>query len=106
MGLGVPLVRNSSVTISTANVTAAKKVSGGYKRVQLIITNTSAAAIVTLCKADDQLAVVGAGVRLPPNGAYFESSDSGFTCWQGEIQAIADAAGTIAVVEQLEPMGG
>jgi len=100
--MAIPLVRNASVTISTSNAIAAKKVQIGYKRTQLIVTNTSAAAVVTLCKADDQLAVAGAGIRLPPNGSYLESSDSGFTCWQGEVQAIADAAGTIAVVEQLE----
>ena len=105
MTLTVPIVRNSSVAVSTANAIACNKVSGGYKRTQLCITNTSAAAVVTICKGDEQLAVAGAGVRIPPNGAYFESSDSGFTCWQGEVQAIADAVGTVAVVEQLEPTG-
>jgi len=100
--MGVPLVRNASVAVGTLNAIAANKVMIGYRRTQLIITNTSTAAIVTLCKGDDQLAIAGAGIRLPPNGSYLESTDSGFQCWQGEIQAVADAAGTIAVVEQLE----
>lgn len=94
-------VRNSSVTIGTASVQACLAVMGGYKRTQLIITNTSAAAVATIAKSK-VAAVAGYGIRLPPNGSYLESSDSGFTCWQDEIQVIADAAGSVAVVEQLE----
>jgi type IV secretory pathway TrbD component len=100
-----PLCRNSSVTISTSNAIACDKVMIGYKRTQVIITNTSAAAVATVSKGS-VAAVAGAGIRLPPNASYLESSDSGFRCWQGEIQVIADAAGTVAVVEQLEPTGG
>lgn len=95
------LVRNSSVAVSTANALACEKISIGYKRTQLIITNTSAAAVITLCKGR-VVAAANAGIRLPPNGSYLESSDSNFTCWQGEVQVIADAVGSIAVVEQLE----
>jgi len=92
--------RNSSVSVSATSVQACNKVLGGYKRIQLIITNTSAAAVVTITKGSNA-AIAGAGVRLPPNGSYLESTDSAFICWQDEIQAVADAAGTIAVVETL-----
>jgi len=93
--------RSASVTIGTATAQALEKVMGGYKRVQLVITNTSAAAVATITKGVTA-AVAGSGIRLPPNGSYLESTDSGFTCWQDEIQVIADAAGTVAVVETLE----
>lgn len=93
--------RSSSVTIGASSVQAVEKISGSYKRVQLIITNTSAAAVATISKGI-AAAVAGAGIRLPPNGSYLESTDSGFQCWQDEIQVIADAAGTVAVVETIQ----
>jgi hypothetical protein len=99
--MNAPIVRNSSVVINTSNALACPRVMIGYKRTQIIITNTSAAAVATIAKGAT-VAVAGSGIRLPPNGSYLESSDSGFSCWQDEVQVIADAAGTIAVVEQLE----
>ncbi len=95
------IVRNGSVTIGATTTRACMAVMVGYKRTQLIITNTSAAAVATIVKGN-QAAVANAGIRLPPNGSYLESTDSGFMCWQGEVQVIADAAGTVAVVETLE----
>jgi len=92
--------RSGSVSVSATSTQACNRVLGGYRRIQLIITNTSAAAVVTLSKGLNA-AVASAGIRLPPNGSYLESTDSGFVCWQEEIQAVADAAGTIAVVETL-----
>lgn len=94
------LSRSGSVSVSASSVQACNKVQGGFRRMQLIITNTSAAAVVTISKGLNA-AVAGSGIRLPPNGSYLESTDSGFICWQDEIQAVADAAGTIAVVETL-----
>jgi len=97
----IPISRNASVTVSATSTQALAKVMGGYKRTQIVITNTSATAVVTIAKGL-VAAVAGSGIRLPPNGNYWESSDSGFTCWQEEVQVIADGAGTVAVVEQLE----
>ena len=101
--MGAQISRNSSVTIGATSTQAVDKVSGGYRRIQLVITNTSAAAVATISKGGTA-AVAGYGIRLPPNGSYLESTDSGFTCWQEQIQVIADAAGTVAVVETLEQM--
>ena len=95
------LSRSSSVSVSAISTQACNKVMGGYKRTQLIITNTSAAAVVTISKGSNA-AIAGAGVRLPPNGSYLESTDGGFLCWQEEVQIVADAAGTVAVVETLQ----
>jgi len=102
MGQTQPIVRNSSVSVSATSAEACNLVQGGYKRTMVVITNTSATAVVTIALGD-LAAVAGSGIRLPPNGYWWQSSDSGLTCWQGHIQAVADAAGTIAVVEQLEP---
>jgi hypothetical protein len=102
--MGPPICRNGTVTTSTASTQACNKVMNGYRRSQLIITNTSTVAVLTISKGANA-AVAGYGIRIPPNGAYFESTDSGFQCWQDEIQVVADAAGSCAVVEQLEPTG-
>jgi hypothetical protein len=68
------------------------------KRTMFVITNTDAAAVVTICKGV-AAAEADAGIRLLPSGYYFESNESGFECWQGPIQVIADAGGTVSVVE-------
>jgi hypothetical protein len=91
--------RQSSVTVGASSVQACSKVQGGFVRTQLAVTNTSATAVVTICFGM-VAAVAGAGIRLPPNGSYLESTDSAFECWQDEVQIVADAAGTVAVVER------
>lgn len=92
--------RAGSVTVSATTTQACNRVVGGYTRTQLVITNTSAAAVVTLTKGMNA-AIAGEGIRLSPGSSYLESTDSGFMCWQDEIQVVADAAGTVAVVETL-----
>jgi hypothetical protein len=98
-----PLARNDSMAVSATSDQMCNVVQGGYKRTMVIITNTSATAVVTVALGD-LAAVAGSGIRLPPNGNWWQSSDSGLTCWQGQIQAVADAAGTVGIVEQLEPL--
>jgi len=95
------LSRSGSVSVSATSTQACGKVMGGFQRMQLIITNTSATATVTISKGLNP-AVASSGIKLPPNGSYLESTDSGFICWQDEVQVVADAAGTVAVVETLK----
>jgi hypothetical protein len=102
--MGPSISRNGTVTTSTTSIQACNKVMNGYRRSQVIITNTSTTAVITISKGI-VAAVAGSGIRIPPNGAYFESTDSGFMCWQDEIQVVSDVAGSCAVVEQLEPTG-
>jgi len=92
--------RQSSVTTGTSSTQAANKVMIGWRRSQLIITNTSATAVVTIAFGT-AAAVQGAGIRIPPNGSYLESTDGSFECWQDEVQVVSDAAGTVAVVERM-----
>jgi hypothetical protein len=89
---------NRSVTTSGTSTQAVTEVTGGMKRTQLIITNTSAAAVVTIAKGDT-VAVAGVGIRLQPNSAYVEATDGGYVCWQGNVQVVSDVAGSVAVVE-------
>lgn len=91
----------SSVTIGATSVQAVPDRSGILKRTQLIITNTSAAVVATITKGN-VAAVAGTGIVLQANGTYVESTDGGYTCWQGAVQVVGSGAGTISVVESFD----
>jgi len=94
---------NSSVSTSATSTQIANAMSGNLRRVQIMLINTSAAAVITITKGN-VAAVAGSGIRLIPNAAYYESDDSGYKCWQQEFQAVSDVAGTLAVVETFEEL--
>lgn len=89
---------NISKNVSTTSSEIMHRVGGKYRRTQMIISNTSAAAVITLRKGDDA-SVSGEGIQLLPNGTYAEATDGGYECWQGAVQAIGDIAGTLGIVE-------
>lgn len=92
--------RTASTSSTSAQIlNSLTQTSGALKRVAFIVTNTSAAAVVTIA-LQDSAAVAGQGVRLQPNGVFSQSTDGGMTCWQGAVQAISDVAGSVAIVEQ------
>jgi hypothetical protein len=93
--------RNESITIGATSVQVAPTVNKSVKRSQLIITNTSAAAVATVVKGD-LVAVSGVGIILQPNGVYIEATDGGYTCYQGPIQCVGNGAGTVVIVETFE----
>lgn len=99
-------VRNTNLNVSGTSTEVMATRYGDLRRTQFLITNTSAAAVVTITKGDVTAATSGSGIVLQPLGTYFESSDSGFVCWQGAIQAVSTVAGTIGLTEVFEGMGG
>jgi hypothetical protein len=88
-------------TSSTSQQICHALTNGPLKRTQIIITNTSAAAVVTIAKSES-VAIAGAGIVLQPNGSYIEATDGGYNCYQKQVQAVSDVAGTLAVVESYE----
>lgn len=92
--------RNDSQTFSdTSSVKIADAAQGSVERTKLVMTNTSTTAKITITLSD-QAAVAGKGIVLNPSGFYAESTDSGYTCYQGIITAVSDTAGgTLAIVE-------
>lgn len=105
MGENFSDTKNTEATLSGTSSEIVKAVSSkGLRRTQLIIINTSAAAVVTLRKGSlpvisKQGIILNGGINAP----YLESTDSGFTCWQGAVQAITDGgAGTASIVETFE----
>lgn len=88
--------RNQSLAIDTASVLIAP----ARKRVELIITNTSAAAQnITLSLGVP--AVAGQGIFLLPYSVYYASNTQGFNVWEGEIFAIGSAiTGQVSIFER------
>jgi hypothetical protein len=99
--MGNQTVRNTTITTGATSVTILPLVPRGMKRTSFIVTNISALAVVTIAMGNNA-AVADQGIRLTPNSAYIQSTDSGFTCFQDQIQCISDVAGSIALVETLE----
>jgi len=89
--------RNELVAVTAASTTICLNVTGGGGRKSFLIRNlsTDATDIFTIVLGN-QPAVAGAGIVLRQYESYGESNDSGFECWQGQIQIISAAAvGTV-----------
>lgn len=87
--------RNIGVTLSGASVEIAPL---RKKRISIVIVNTGTSS-VTIAKGDIA-AVANEGIVLQPNGVYADSSETGYECWQGPIQAIGST--TLAVAETVD----
>lgn len=91
--------RNETVAVTTSSTTVALDVSASTGRKSFVIRNmsTDATDIITIVMGN-QPAVANKGVVLRQYESYGESNDSGFMCWQGQIQAISAAAvGTVQI---------
>jgi len=95
------LQRQTSASPTTSSAQIVSSVGGGIRRKAFAIINTHATSVVTIGFGDVAV-VAGAGIVLQPLQGYIESTNEGFECWQGTIQAIASAAATVAVNERLE----
>lgn len=93
--------RNSTITLAATSSKIAEEIFRPSDRKQIIITNTDAAATITISKGSKD-AVLNQGIILSPNATYLESSDTGFQCWQGEFTAISTGNTTISIVEVIE----
>lgn len=97
--------RNAQVAVTTTSSQICNGISQyNYSRVQIVITNTDATGVVTITKGTNP-AVSNIGIILQPNMSYIESTDSGFECWQGALQAISTKAQNISIVETFNSQG-
>ena len=93
---------NESQTIDNHSDNVLPEMPIGHVRTQFIICNTSTTQKITIVKGKSS-ALVGKGIVLNPSGSYAESTDGGYKCYQGAIQAIADVdGGSISIVESQE----
>lgn len=95
------VTNNSLITIGATSATVLPERSGQMKRTQLIITANTVGVVVTIAKGD-QPAVANYGIMLQPTGSFVEATDGGYICWQGAVQVIGSAAGTVSVVESFQ----
>lgn len=91
-----------SITVGTSSVNLLAEVPINQRRSQFIICNTSTTQKITIAKKGTS-AELGKGIVLNPSGSYAESTDSGYKCYQGPVQAISDVAGgTVSITESFE----
>lgn len=79
-----------TLTVGAASVLVSKKAA----RKVIYLRNTSAAAqIITIAFDNVSDAVAGTGIVLAPGEYVSDSNSEGYTAWNGDIKAIASAAG-------------
>jgi hypothetical protein len=100
MGLQQNFARNEIVTVGATEVL----ISGKKNRKVIYLRNTSTAGqVITLAFDNINATVAGRGIILAPGEFTTESTTQGYKCWNGDIKAIASAAGaTLSVMEQPE----
>lgn len=87
---------NKVVTIGTASVLIAGK---SAKKVIYLRNTSTAAQVITLAFDNINAAVAGTGIILAPGEYLSDSNSEGYEAWNGDIKAIASAAGaTLSVM--------
>jgi hypothetical protein len=95
-------IRNETLAVGTTAVS----VSLPKERKTIYIKNTSsgaaAAAIITVCFSNVQIAVANAGYVLDPRNYITDSDSESYAAWDGAITAISDtAASQLTIVERI-----
>ena len=94
--------RNEEVLVSTSNkiVSEARNQQNARKNITIRNTSANAADIITLNLGYDT-ATSGAGIVLKQNESFTDTSETGYSCYQGVISAICDTAnGKLAIYER------
>lgn len=94
-GIAIP-TNNSKETIGTTS----KRVIPASKRDVLVLRNSSTAAQKITVVMGNKSAVADEGIVLSPGQTWIDSTNAGYKCWEGEVQAISDIAGaTLSISE-------
>jgi hypothetical protein len=100
MGIEQNYARNEVITVGATQVL----ISGKKNRKVIYMRNTSVGGqVITIALDNINAVTAGRGIILAPGEFTTESTTQGYKCWNGEIKAIASAAGaTLSVMEQAE----
>jgi len=94
-------IRNTSVTIGTANTQVSPALYGNKRKV-IILRNTSLLGEVISISIGSE-AIAGQGVRLSPNDSFSLSMDGAYLPPVEQINAIASAVtATLSVYEEIQ----
>jgi hypothetical protein len=87
--------RNDSLTISTSSVSVADRRTNLNPRKVVLIRNISGNGNRATIFMSSLVATANQGIVLEDGESFTDSSDSGYQCHQGSIQAIGSAANTV-----------
>lgn len=87
--------RNESVTISTTSQQVSNPRDNDNMRVVLLIRNISGNGNRATISLGEKIATANTGLILEDGESFTDSSDSGYICHQGGVQAIGSAAATV-----------
>ena len=90
---------NTTATLSTTSVEILAQVTGAKKRTGFIITSLATGSEKATIAKGNVAAIANNGIVLLPSLSYYESNSEGYECWQGPVQAVADSAMTVSIVE-------
>ena len=96
-------VRNDSLTVGTSVVQVSQNMTGGTNhRVGINLRNSSTGGqTISLAFSDNQQAVANSGIVLAAGQNIADFDSEGYIAWQGNITAIASAAGaTLSIYER------
>ena len=95
MGYEQQINVNKVVTIGTTSVLVAEK---SAKKVIYLRNASTAAQVITIAFDNMNAAVAGTGLILAPGEYILDSNSEGYKAWNGDIKAIASAAGAVLAV--------
>lgn len=100
IGLQQNYARNETVTVGTSEVIISTK---RQRKTYYIRNSSTGAQVVTIVLDNFVVATAGRGIILSPGEFILDSKSYGYDCWNGDIKAIANAAGaTVTIMEQPE----
>lgn len=92
--------RNENVAVTTASSQVCIPRNNANKRIVLLIRNISGNGTRITLSLSNFPAVANVGIVLEDGESLTDTSDISYECWQGPIQAIGSAAGTLTIFER------
>lgn len=96
------VARNETVAVTTSSSIISDKRNDANPRKVILIRNVSlAVADIITVNLGAQQAVANTGIILKQGESFIDSTDSGYTCFQGSLTAIcATANGQLSIMER------
>jgi len=94
--------RNTALAVGLSIVQISPPVEIGQRIEFSYRNNSTAGQVISVFLSNTQQAVAGSGITLAAGQSVTQSKDQGYTPWQGNVTAIADAAaGSLGIYERV-----
>lgn len=87
--------RNEQMTITNSVSVVSTPVQDGRRRLICLRNSSTGGQIISFAFSDTSVAVANSGIVLSQGQSSVDATSEGYICWQGNITAIASAAGAI-----------